>query len=87
MSSYTDEEIARRGDEIYDRDLSPHLKKEDEGKFVLIDIESGDCEVDADMLAASDRLRARRPDAEVWIRRIGYRYVYRIGRSLGSRVA
>ena len=87
MSSYTDEEIARRGDEIYDRDLFPHLKKEDEGKFILIDIESGDCEVDADMLAASDRLRARRPDAEVWIRRIGYQYVYRIGRSLGSRVA
>ena len=87
MSSYTDEEIACRGDEIYDRDLSPHLKKEDEGKFILIDIESGDYEIDPNMLAASDRLRVRRPDAEVWIRRIGYRYVYRIGRSLGSRVA
>jgi hypothetical protein len=36
------EEIARRGDEIYERDVCPHLGPDDEGKFVLIDVESGD---------------------------------------------
>jgi hypothetical protein len=84
---YPLDEIARRGDEIFERDISAHLKGEDEDKFILIDIESGDYEVDVDVLAASDRLRARRPDAEVWIRRIGSRHAFRLGRSLRSKVA
>lgn len=74
---YPLDEIARRGDEIYERDISAHLRGEDKGKFILIDIESGDYEIDTNELAASDRLRARRPDAEVWIRRIGFRYTRR----------
>ena len=76
-SRYTDEELARLGDEIYERYVTPHLKEEDKGKFVLIDVVSGDYEIDTKELAASDRLRARRPDAEVWIRRIGFRYTHR----------
>lgn len=79
---YPKEEFARRGDEIFERDISPRLTQEDQGKFVLIDIESGDYEVDADEIAASDRLRARRPDAQPWLRRVGSRYVYRLGRSI-----
>lgn len=77
-NGYTDEEVARRGDEIYERDISFHLKGEDEGKFIFIDIESGDYEIDTNEFAASDRLRTRRPDAEVWIRRVGSRYAYRL---------
>lgn len=33
------EEFARRGDEIYTRNIRPKLKPDDKGKFVLIDIE------------------------------------------------
>lgn len=77
---YTKEEFARRGEEIYERDILPHLKGEDEGKLVLIDIETHAYEVDADELAASDRLLARHPDAQVWFRRVGSRYVRRFGR-------
>jgi len=36
---YSKEEFARRGDEIYDRDIKPHVTAEDDGKFVVIDIE------------------------------------------------
>lgn len=79
---YPKEEFARRGDEIYERDISPRLTQEDQGKFVLIDIESGDYEIDADEIAASDRLRARRPEAQPWLRRVGSRHAYRLGRSL-----
>ena len=74
---YPKEEFARRGEEIYERDVAPYLEKGDEGKFILIDIESGDYEVDADEDLASDRLLARRPNAQVWFRRIGYRSVRR----------
>ena len=43
---YSKEEFARRGDEIYDRDIRPHIEPGDEGKYVVIDIETGEYEVD-----------------------------------------
>lgn len=76
---YSREEVARRGDEIYEREVLPRLDSEDEGKFALIDVETGDYEVDRDELAASDRLFARQPDAQVWTRQVGSRYARRFG--------
>lgn len=75
---YSSEEFAKRGDEIYERHIRPQVKAEDEGKFVLIDIETGDYEMDADELTASDRLLVRHPDAQVWIIRVGSRYARRL---------
>lgn len=76
---YSKDEFARRGDEIYERDLRPILEKGNEGKFVAIDIETGAYEIDVAELAASDRLRARVPNAQIWLRRIGSRYARRFG--------
>jgi hypothetical protein len=76
---YSREEFARRGDAIYDRDIAPRMKPDDRGKLVAIDIETGDFEVDTDELTASDRLFDRHPEAQVWLRRVGSRYVDRIG--------
>ena len=76
---YSREEIARRGDEIYEREVFPRLDPADEGKYALIDIESADYEIDRDEIAASDRLLARHPDAQVWMRQIGSRYARRFG--------
>ena len=81
---YSKEEFARRGDEIYERDLRPHVEAGNEGKFIVIDIETGAYEIDADELVASDRLLARHPDAQVWLRQVGSRYARRFG--TGSRV-
>ena len=76
---YDKDEFARRGDAIYDRDIGPHVKAADHGKFVVIDIETGAYEIDQDELAASDRLLTRRIDAQVWTRRVGSRYARRFG--------
>lgn len=76
---YSKEEFARRGDEIYEKSIRQHLKKNDAGKFIVIDIETGAYEIDADEIAASDRLLARVPDAQVWLRRVGSRYAHRFG--------
>lgn len=76
---YSKEEFARRGDEIYDRDIKPHVTQEDKGKFVLIDIETGDYEMDWNELVAHDRLVLRHPDAQVWFTRVGSRYARRFG--------
>ena len=84
-SPYSDEEFARRGDEIYEREVLPHLDAEDKGKIVALDIETGAFAVGPDELAASDRLRAQRPNAEIWFRRVGYRHVHRFGELEGMR--
>jgi len=76
---YSKEEFARRGDAIYESDVAPHLKSRDNGKFVAIDIDSGNYEVDADELGACDRLSARVPSAQIWLVRVGSRAVHRFG--------
>lgn len=73
---YSKDEFARRGDEIYERELRAILEKGNEGQFVAIDIETGAYEVDKDELAASDRLLARFPNAQIWLRRVGSRYAH-----------
>ena len=76
---YDKEEFARRGDTIYEEKLRPILEKENHGKFVAIDIETGAYEVDGNKLTASDRLLTRVPNAQIWLRRIGFHYVHRFG--------
>ena len=76
---YSKEEFARRGDEIYERKIRPQVTPNDEGKFALIDIETGDYEIDQDEVTAHDRLVLRRPDAQVWVTQVGSRYARRFG--------
>jgi len=76
---YSKEEFARRGDAIYEKDVRPKLKADDVGKFAAIDIESGEFALDADELRACNKLRRRIPDAQIWMVRVGYRYVHRFG--------
>ena len=76
---YSKDEFARRGDAIYENDVRPQVKSDDEGKFAAIDIESGMYEMDVDELEAGKKLRARVPDAQIWMVRIGSRSVHRFG--------
>jgi hypothetical protein len=76
---YSKEEYARRGTEIYERDILPVVGAENRGRIVAIDIESGAYELADDTLNASDQLFARVPDAQIWFVRIGYPAVHRIG--------
>ena len=76
---YSKEEFSRRGQKIFDSEISKKLQGEDPEKIVAIDIDSGDFEVDDDMIPAVERLRQRRPEAQVWMRRVGSRSVMRFG--------
>lgn len=76
---YSKEEFARRGDATFERDIRPTIATGHEGDFVAIDIETGAYEVDVDELAASDRLLARVPNAQIWLRRVGSRYARHFG--------
>ena len=57
------EERERRALEIYNSKIRPLLKPADEGKFVRIDILSGDYEIGESSVDTGRALRARRPDA------------------------
>jgi hypothetical protein len=73
------DELARLGAEVFDRRVRPSLRPEDDGKFVALDVVTGEYEIDPDDYAAVTRLRARVPEADVWLARAGYRATCRIG--------
>lgn len=72
------EEIALLGAEAFDRHVRPVLQPNDDGKFVAIDIESGNYELDDDDYAAVMRLRHRAPSAEIWLGCVGQPAAYRM---------
>ncbi|HJT78658.1 MAG TPA: hypothetical protein VJ739_15755 [Gemmataceae bacterium] len=73
------EELARLGGEVFDRRVRPSLRPEDDGKYVAVDVVSGEYEIDSDDYAAVARLRARVPAADVWLARAGSPATCRIG--------
>jgi hypothetical protein len=76
---YSKEEFAQRGDALYESQVRSQVEEGNHGNIVAIDLETGDFEVDASEIAACARLEARHPDAQIWIVRIGSRYVRRFG--------
>ena len=80
------EEIARLGDEIYERDIRRQVETDHHGEIVSIDVATGIWAIGDDILDAVDRLRAQRPEAiDVWSLRVGHRAVHRFGgSSLGT---
>jgi len=67
----SEEQIVPRGREIYERRVRPELRQEDEGAFVVIDVESGDYEVAADEEEAFARVEARHPGSVFFFSRVG----------------
>lgn len=76
---YPLEELARRGKELYAGTIAALVKPDNHGRFVAIDIDTGEFEVGDDSMQACQRLLARLPDAQVWGERIGYRSVRAFG--------
>lgn len=76
-------EMTRLGKQVYYSSVLPKLRPEDNEKYVAVDADSGEFEVDPDELAASDRLRARVPAARIWMMQVGYDTAYRIRRTAG----
>ena len=77
---YSNAEIADRGQALYDRTLRDKLEPRERGKLLVLDIDTGEYEIDTDDVAAVKRARAKRPDGAFYILRVGYPTVYRIGR-------
>ena len=76
LTQYSREEIARLGNEIYRHDIRDKVMPQYKGKFLVLDIESGDYEMDSDDLSAEEILRERRPQGVLFGLRIGYTSAY-----------
>lgn len=76
---FTPEEVESRGEEIYQRQIRQKVEAGNKGKFVVIDIETGEYEVDDDDLRATKRALAKRPEAVLYGVRIGYPTAYNLG--------
>jgi hypothetical protein len=76
---HSKEELAQRGQALYESGIRQQVEAGNEGKIVAIDIETGAFEVDETVIAATDRLFENNPDAQPWGIRIGHRAVYHFG--------
>jgi hypothetical protein len=69
---YSNEEVARRGNELYEKKIRPLVEAGNLGRYLAIDIESGDYAVADQRRDACKILFDKNPDAELWGIRIGH---------------
>lgn len=82
-ANYTSKEVASRGETIYRREIRDKVEPEHKGKFLVIDVETGEYEMNIDDLVATKRLLAKHPNAVVYGLQIGSPTAYRIGTLFG----
>ncbi len=76
------DEVARLGDEIYERDIRPQVEANHHGEYVAIDIDSGCWGLATDLLDARKRLDYQVSDIDagnVWCVRVGFRTLRNFG--------
>ena len=78
-TNYTSKEVASRGEAIYKKQIRNKVEPKHKGEFLVIDIETGEYEMNADDLVATKRLLAKHPDAVIYGLQIGSPTAYRIG--------
>lgn len=78
---FTSAEVVARGQEIYECKLRTLLEAGNKGRVVVIDIETGDYELQDENQPgeASHKLFIRHPGAALYGKRIGYETVTKIG--------
>lgn len=67
FEEFTTEEVARHGNEIYERDIRPLVEAGNFGGVVAIDVRTGEYELADNALTSAAQLRARLPEAEIFI--------------------
>ncbi len=75
----TPEQIADLGEQIYREKIRPTLTEADVGKFVHIDVNSGEYEIDDDDISGDIKLCERVHDAKIYGMRVGYSAAYFMG--------
>ena len=81
MSSNLDlaDKIREQGKAIYEEHIKHLVDPLHYGKFVIIDVETGDYEIDKRAAVAIGKLLERRPGAMTWAERVGFLAAHRWG--------
>lgn len=75
----TPQEVVQRGIELYEQQIKAQVEAGNSGKFLVINTENGDYEMDVDDVAAAKRAKARFGDALLFSMRIGHAAASRLG--------
>lgn len=62
------DEIVQRGQAVYNETIRPQVEAGNKGKFLVINVETGEYEMDADDVAAAKRASARFPDVTAGVK-------------------
>ena len=76
---YSIEEVCDWGERIYEERIKALVEPQENGRFIVIDIESGDYEIADDGMDASRRLWERRPQSVRFGAKVGYPAAYNLG--------
>ena len=74
------DKIEELGWKIYDEKIKRLVEPQHKGKFLVIDVATGDYAVNSDLILAEDELESRQPEGIVYTIRIGYPVVFKIPR-------
>lgn len=75
----TAQEVARRGKDIYEREIRSAVEPEHDGRFLVVDVTSGKYALADDELEAFRRAREQNPEGVLFLVRVGHRAAHRIG--------
>lgn len=78
------DEIAERGERVYGDSIRDKVESNRQGEYVVLDVDTGEFEVNKDRSAALDRMETRRPNSNLYIVRVGYPAAVRIGGAAAS---
>lgn len=83
-TKYSPAEVESRGEGIYAQQIRHKVEAQNKGRFLVVDIETGEYEIDEEDLEATRRALAKRPDAVLYGLRIGHPTAYRLGGHVGT---
>ncbi len=69
--------------ELYNTRIRDQVEAENKGRYIVIDVVSGDYEIGDDYLVPIENMHRRYLDAQLYTMRIGYPALGRIGRRVG----
>lgn len=73
------EEIVRLGEERYEREVRALVEPQHNGEFLVLDVDTGEYEMDRDEAAAFQRAISAHPHGRLFLKRVGFAAAHRIG--------
>jgi hypothetical protein len=80
-SRYTIEEIGRRGEELYQQQIRAKVESQNRGKYLVLDIDTGEYEIGDDVMSLWQQMHSRHQDAALYTVKVGFPVTARIGKA------